>query len=470
MKRLNFQMTDAQRALVHDNSMKILAVAGVVFHEPKAIDLFREHGFKTDGVKVFFTEEQVMHFVKRAPRVFTIRSRNCARQVEIGGTDPALLPGAGAAFLVEQSGRMRPGSYEDHQNICKLVQTSPVLNMGASHTIAVADRPASCAHLDTLLSTMTLCDKPFLATVASHEMVMDMMTLAGFIWGDKASCHPFAATVINPLSPLQYSHEMCTALMSMVSYGQAVVVASALMGGATGPIRIEGMLAQQNAEILAGIVLAQLVRSGAEVVYGATSAVMDMLTGNMATGSPESLQLIGLTARMADFYALPCRAGGGLTDALACDAQAGIESALSLQATFSHKVDFVLHACGILGAFIAMSYEKFLIDEEICLMIRSALQEPEFSADSLDLSSILEVGPGGHFLTHPSTLEHYATKVFMPQLTQRQSPHAWQEKGAPTMALRAADLLGERLAAYVKPDLDPSIEKRMRAFVETRRS
>jgi trimethylamine--corrinoid protein Co-methyltransferase len=463
-------MSDGQKEVIHNHSMKILAATGIVFHDQQAVALFQKHGFKTDDKKVFFSEAQLMDHVQKAPPRFVIRARNAAHNLEIGGEKRALLPGVGAVFIAEPSGTYRSATYEDYENFCKLVQSSPVLTMNGWNMVTVADRPPASVHRDTLLAGITLCDKPFLGAPSNRQTVSDMMTLAGFIWGEEAAREgPFSASVINPLSPLQYSQEMCGALMHLVAQGQAVVPSSALMGGASGPISLEGMLALQNAEILAGIVLAQLVRPGAEVIYGATSAAMDMRSGTMAIGSPESIKLMSLTSQMAGFYRLPCRAGGGLTDALSCDAQAGLESALALQATLSHKIDFILHACGILGSFIAMSYEKFLLDEELTRIILASLEPLSFADPAADLAAILEVGVGGHYLMHSSTLEGHRRSLFLPTLISRQNPHSWQDQGSPTLESRAKGQLAKRLGAYRQPDLEPSLEKKMRAWVERQR-
>lgn len=87
------------------------------------------------------------------------------------------------------------------------------------------------------------------------------------------------------------------------------------MTGASGPVTLAGVLALQNAEILTGIALSQLVREGAPVVYGSTSSAMDMKTGALSIGAPELSKNVNYTAQMARFYKLPSRSGGGLTDA-----------------------------------------------------------------------------------------------------------------------------------------------------------
>ncbi len=71
--------------------------------------------------------------------------------------------------------------------------------------------------------------------------------------------------------------------------------------------------------------------------------------------------------------------------------QAGIESTLALSQTIMSGANFILHACGILGSYIAMSYEKFLADEELCGMLRRILKPLDVSDERIDLPTIKEV-------------------------------------------------------------------------------
>ncbi len=247
-------------------------------------------------------------------------------------------------------------------------------------------------------------------------------------------------------------------------------MASLIMAGGSGPVTLAGVLALQNAEILAGITLAQLVRAGAPVIYGSTSSAMDMKTGALSIGAPELSKNIHMVAQMARFYNLPSRAGGGLTDALAMDAQAGVESALALSTAARIGINFILHSCGILGSYIAMSFEKFLVDEEACGLIRSMQKPLEITDESIDIDVIKQVGIGGQYLTHPKTFKLCRTEFHMPALMARQNPDAWSKAGKKSIDMIAEDRVAQRLATYEKPEIDPAIEKELTQYVENRKN
>ena len=401
-----------------------------------------------------------------------VHARNPEKSIAIGEDDFALLPGYGAPFVMDADGNRRHATMEDYDNFCRLIQTSAHIDMNGWMMVEPSDMPSSTVHLDMNLSNMLLCDKPFMGSPASRQGAVDGMEMAGILWGGKENImdKTISVSLINSLSPLQFSDEMAGALIELARHNQACVVASLIMAGGSGPVTLDGVLALQNAEILAGITLAQLVNPGTPVIYGSTSSAMDMKTGALSIGAPELSKNIHMTAQMARFYNLPSRSGGGLTDALAPDAQAGLESALALSTAVRSGINFILHSAGILGSYIAMSFEKFLIDEETCGMLRSMIKPLALTDESIDLEMIEQVGIGGQYLTHPKTFQLCRTQFFMPSLMSRQNPDAWAKAGKKHIYETAEDKVAQRLANYEKPEIDPETEKLLIQYVEKRKN
>jgi trimethylamine--corrinoid protein Co-methyltransferase len=200
------------------------------------------------------------------------------------------------------------------------------------------------------------------------------------------------------------------------------------------------------------------------VVYGGGGSQLDMQSGSYYNGSPETLAAIQATGAMAEFYNLPSRSGGGLNDAHGLDFQAGAQSALSLMCTLQTNIDFILHSCGILASYMSMSFEKFIVDEELILGIQKMVVPIAVNEDTIDLETIREVGACGEYLTHRRTLE-LCRSAFMPtRVMNRLAFDPWQAQGAPDIYTRAAKVLKERLDAYRQPDLEPGIEKDLKNF------
>lgn len=466
------ELTTQNMEKIHGAAMDLLKNTGVSFNENEALEIFKAHGLRVEGNIVYFEESDIQKALKTAPKRFIVHARNPEKSVAIGEDDFVFLPGYGAPFVMDIQGNQRQATMEDYDNFCKLIQTSPHINMNGWMMVEPADMPHDTVHLDLNLSNMLLCDKPFMGSPISRAGALDGIEMAGILWGGKQNImdKTVSVSLINSLSPLQFSEEMAGALIELARHNQACVVASLIMAGGSGPVTLDGVLALQNAEILAGITLAQLVRPGAPVIYGSTSSAMDMKTGALSIGAPELSKNIHLVAQMARFYNLPSRSGGGLTDALSADAQAGLESALALSTAVRSGINFILHSCGILGAYIAMSFEKFLIDEETCGMVRSMIRPLALTDDSIDIATIKEVGIGGQYLTHPKTFQLCRTEFFMPTLMSRKNPDAWAKAGKKRIDQMAEDRVAQRLAAYEKPDIDPEIEKQLTQYVEKRKN
>ena len=260
-----------------------------------------------------------------------------------------------------------------------------------------------------------------------------------------------------------YSREQTEVILTLAEYGQPVIITNMILAGASGPVHIPSLIALQNAEILAGAVLSQLVRPGAPVVYGSTSAPMDMKTMVSAVGAPETLQITNATVQLARHYGLPSRCGGGLTDAHLADAQAMAEGALMLSTVVRNGVNVVYHACGQLGSYISMSFEKWLMDEEVCQTIRRMLTPLDFS--NIDTDLIDTIGIGGQYLTHPSTFAQFRN-LSQPLLFNRSDRSKWAAAGGMRIDQACAAKLEKRLDAYEKPPIDPEAEKDLNRFVE----
>jgi trimethylamine--corrinoid protein Co-methyltransferase len=476
--KLTQQINDRMQALtqsdmtrIHDASMEILGRVGVAFDHEEALEIFQSSGFKLDGKTVFMTESDVQQALASSPPHFNLSARNPEKSVRVDQDSFVTAPGYGAPYVVTTTGERRKGTLQDYENFCKLIQTSPQIDVNGYLMVEPCDRPSKLAYLDMMVSNILLCDKPFMCSTASKQAVEDSLELAAMVFSgrQKIQDNPVVIGLINSRSPLQYGREMVASLIALARCGQPCIVTSVVMAGLTGPVNLAGALALQNAEIMAGLTLAQLVRAGTPVVYGSASAPIDMKTGALAIGAPELSIILSAAVRMARFYNLPNRCGGGLTDAHIPDAQAALESAFSLLTAVRNGANFILHACGILSSFMAMSYTKFMLDEEALAMIRRMMAPLEVSDDTLSLSSIKAVGIGGQFLTQPKTIERCWDEFFIPGMMKRKNYLKWHDGGSQRIDEIASGAVQRRLSEYQQPELDAAVVSQVSEFVAKRR-
>ncbi len=455
---------------IHNASMEILTEIGLRFNSEETLDIFSRHGFKRDETKVFITEKHVQAALETTPSRFKVRARNPAHDVVIGEESFVLLPTAGAPYVVTYPGERRVATLDDYHVCCRLVQTSDQLDMVGHKMVEPMDLDPQTAHLDMIFASMVLCDKAYLGTAATREATSDSIEMAAVAWGGKENLkrQPVMAAIITASSPLKYAAEESESIIDMARLRQPVVITNLVMAGTSGPISLPGLLALANAEILAGLVLSQLAGPGTPVVYGSISAPADMRTVISAVGAPEAVVLSSASIQLARFYHLPCRTGGMLTNAHVPDAQAAAEGVLMMSTAVRNGANFILQACGQLGSYISMSFEKWLFDEEVCRMLRRVLTAMEITVDTIDIDTIKSVGSEGNYLTHPTTFEH-CRNLYRPLLFTRDDYKDWYDNGAQQVFEVASEMLPERLAGYTKPPIDAGLEQTLREYITRRK-
>ena len=450
---------------IHQASVKLLADVGVEFPDDKAVAVLKKHGFKADGYRVYFSEDQVMSVLKTVPAQFTLHARNPDRNVTVGDGEPVFAPAYGAPFLIDPDVGKRAPVIKDYHNLARLAHVLPNQDLSGHLMVEPGDVPARTAHLHMLHANIVHSDKPFIGSAGGQAGARHTMEMASILFGEEMRERRVTVGLINSLSPLGYSSEMLQALMEYARWRQPIIIAALAMAGSTGPITLAGVLAVQNAELLAGIVLAQLVGPGTPVIYGSTSTNIDMKTGALAIGSPELSLMIAAHAQLARYYGLLSRSGGALTDASSPDAQAGFESMLSLMTTVNSDIDFVLHAGGILSSYLAFSYEKFVLDDEMCGMVRRLRRGIDVTPETLAYDVIAGVGPGGNFLMEPHTVKRCRREFWEPALCDRSGLEAWMAGGRQDAVARARQRWQKLLAEHQDPPLDETTARQLQKFV-----
>ena len=452
---------------IHRTSMGVLSTVGVEFPSQEALDLFRRHGVETDGSRVFITEDQLWQALETAPGRFTLHARNPERDVTIGRGAPSVFaPGYGAPFLIGVEGNKRTPTVEDYRTLVKLAHALPNQDVSGHLLAEPGDVAPETAPLHMLHAHILHSDKPFLGSVDSELAVRHTMEMVRILFGEEAGERPVTMGVVSSLTPLGYSREMAGAILTYAREGQALLIANLAMAGSTAPITLAGLLAMQTAELLAGVVLSQLVRPGTPVICGTTSTNIDMRSGALAIGSPELAQVTVAHTALMRYYGLPSRGSGALTDANYPNAQAGLESMMGMLTVVNSGADFVLHAAGILSSYLAFSCEKFVIDDEICGRVRRLHQPLVVDDETLAFDSIARVGPGGHFLLEDETARRCRTEFWQPAVSDRSNLDQWLRAGQPDVVHQARERWQQLVAAHQDPLLDDMVARQLAAFVK----
>ena len=408
----------SREQMIHDAAMEILREVGIDFHNEKAIGILKENGIRVEGNTAFFTEEQVMHWVRMAPESFTIHARNPKYDIVVGGNHVNPAPTYGCAFIDDWEGNRRYGTLADYIQCIKMVHAEDVYSINGGILIQPQDVEEKTAAVEMFYAALTHSDKAIMLPTGMKEE-MELILEAGCeVFGGKQAMieNPRMIALINTVSPLTLDGRMLDCLMLLAEYGQPAIVCPATMLGATGSISVAGTLASGTAEDLAGIALAQMIRPGTPVVFGIQSTAADMRGGiTFACAAPEGTLMQGFAANMGKFYGMPSRGGGCQTDAPLINCQAGYESMLTFYSAWRHGINMVMEAGGVMDSVNATSFEKMIVDFEIIRQVKAAFTPFEVNEETLNLEEIKEIGHTGSFITAESTMDNfgdlYAPKV-----------------------------------------------------------
>ena len=407
---------------IHRNSMEILATTGVRFHHPDAVKVLTEHGVRVEDNVAFFTEDQIMEWVKKAPATAPVYADDSRYDLVIGSGKSWNAPCAGATKIMEADGHVRQANLSDIVKMIKIFEGNPNYSFNGGTPCQPEEIPAPIAPVLLHYMAMNLTKKSLWTATGTYDQMEAIMQMAMTRYGiseEEMKEKPRVFTMVNTNTPLQFDVNMTETLFTYLKYRQPVAITSAAMGGTTAPVTLAGELSVINAEVIAAIALAQMYAPGAPVLYGSQSTSSDLSTCSIAIGSPEGALCYKYAKKMAEFYGIPCRAGGALSDAKTLNAQAGYESMLTYLACREAGVDVICQSAGIMDGYLAVSYEKMMVDFEVIAFVNKYTSDFVVDEDMLALETIQDVGPAGQYLLEEHTLEFCREELCTPMISVR---------------------------------------------------
>ncbi len=456
---------------LHDASMTILEEIGIDFRDEEALALWREAGAHVTGQRVRISRELAMAKLALAPREFVQHARNPERSVVIGGRNAVFAPTYGSPFVRDFDGTRRYATLDDLVNFIKLTHMTPALHHGGGVICEPVNVAVPVRHLDMVYSLIKYCDKPFMGMTTAPERAEDTIALAKIVFGDDfVDNNTVLVSVVNGNSPLVWDETMLGALKVYARHNQAALVTPFIMAGASSPVSAAGSIAQLNAEAVAGIAFAQLVRPGAPMLYGASGGTASLKTGAPMGGGANSALISHAAGQLARRYGLPLRTSGMMTTSKIADAQAAYESEHSMLHGLLAGANFVLHAAGWLEAGLTAGYGKFILDSDRIASLATFTEGIDLSPEALALDAVREVGPAGHFFGCAHTRKHYLSAFYHSPVADCATFEQWCDEGARDAETRAVELARRMLAGYQPPPLDADIDAALRDFIARRKS
>lgn len=461
-------LTRAQLDRIHGATVQVLEKLGIKVWEKSAFRLFKEAGAETDqkSMMVRISEKLLKETVRKAPSEFLLHGRDPKYKLLMGQKKVHFSIAGQPVFVHDLDGKIRRAVVRDAEEIAKIGDSCESIHHISVGTVP-SDVPDDMHGFHVLLANWKNSRKTADGFNYGARMAEETIEMASLLRGgeEELSKIPTLLGFVNPVSPMQLSKELIEGALVYAKYKQPVLYAPEALAGGTAPVTLAGLLVQQNAEVLTGIMTSQLANPGTPVLYGTVSAAMDMRTGAAALGGPEVGLLNVASAQLARFYNLPCRGTGGNTDSKTVDAQAGIETAQSVLMASMAGMNLVYDAAGSLDGSLVLSKEKIVIDDELCRMVTRTLEGVTVNDETLAVDEILKVGPAATFLGRAFTSKHFRSEHFIPDLMERRSREAWEKDGRKDISARAREKTRRILKEYVPEPMEKDILSDLEGFM-----
>lgn len=446
-----------------NEALEIMEKVGVFVENEEAMELLDGGGAKVDKTKrrVFIPDDLVWRCIRSAPSSIQVFSRDGDWAMNLKGLNVHFNPGSAAVKILDfKTGNARAPVTSDLVSFARL--TDALSHLDAQSTALVpSDVPEAIADRYRLFIALLNSNKPIVTgtfTVEGFGVMKEMLVaIAGS--EEEVRKRPIAIFDACPSPPLKWSNLTAQTLIDCARSGIPAELVSMPLLGATSPMTLAGALVQHTAENLSGLVIHQLAGKGSPIIYGGSPAVFDMRHGTTAMGAIETAMLICSYAQIARFFGLPTHGYLGLSDSKLVDAQAGLESGIGTLLAALAGIN-VVSGAGMLEFESCQSFEKLVIDDEICGMAKRLIAGVEQRSEKLAEDLFGEIYDGDHFLTSPVTLKFMRQEIAFPSnVIDRRVREEWRSGGGKDAIQRAKERADELLSKH-KPKPLPEDVKR----------
>ena len=454
---------------IHGASMEILEEVGIQVNYKAAREVYGDAGAEideqTNAVKI--PEKLVRWAVDQAPGEFSLYGNDLEFHLDIGGEqENPVFAGLGTPTRIIDidSGEVRETTYQDVLDHIILINACENIH-NSQMDIWPNDILMTTIHTEAIWGWAQNSRKSFGMGCYGYLPTWDMMRMMAIAVGGKAELqkHPRFLAICSVVSPLQMDQAQAEGLLICAEYGQPLAISPEGIAGATAPVTLAGLLAQENAAILAHITLSQIFRPGTPVFYGTVSTVSNMQHGTVALGAPETGLITAGSAQMARYYGVPIRSVGGTTESKRPDFQAGFERMGTLLPAVLSGVNLITCA-GTLDGTMIEDHAMMILDDEICGAALRTARGIEVTDESLALDVIKKVGFSGNYLTEDHTYNLFRKELFIPKLYSREPYDAWEEGGQKLAIDHAKERAHEILENHQPRELDPEMMKELDQF------
>ena len=449
---------------IHYSSIELLDTIGVRVESEEALNILKNNGANVDLKTRFakFPENLINSQLKYVPDNFKLYGRDGTYQFEVN-TKSTQFATVGTPVLIydpSSKNNIRKTVLEDTINQIRVVDS--LKNIVCSHVdVWPNDVPYLETHYHTIRAWAEHSIKPYGLGCYGRLASKDMMELTSIVVGgeDELKREPRLIGFFNPTSPITLTKIMLNGLFVFADWNQPIIIAPAASAGSTAPVTLAGLLTQTNMEVLASIVLTQLIKRGTPVFYSTMNSPMDPSTGNVAWGSVETGLITTGAAQLARFYNIPSRGPGAVTESKCFDIQNGFERFMTLFFAANAGINYITCA-GTYESSLAEALELLVIDDELIDILKRGMEGIRVNDETLAKNEIKRVAlEGKNYLMLKHTAKNTRKEIFVPKLVDRERRGPWRRNGSKDIVMRARERVDEILSTQKGPGISLDEDK-----------
>lgn len=452
-----------------DEARHVLATVGMEIRGPHLKQRLVEQGLPLDaaGERVLFPADVIDRALDTAPSSFTLYTRDGKPHATLGGNRVHFTPGSsGLRIHDHRSGELRPPLTSDFVEYIRLVDGLPHIAYPAT-AFSTDDIEAQISDAWRLYLCLIHSNKPVVSGAFTEHGVPRMAEMMALFRRDRADliARPMAIFTITATGNFRYSEDSCQNLRDCAEWGIPMEIVPVTLMGLIAPVTLVGAAVFHTVDVLAGIVMAQLVRPGTPALFGGAPAAFHMREATSPMLAIEALQLDTIYTAIGKHLGLPTQSYMALSDSKFLDAQAGAETFGSALLAALAGVNSV-SGPGMLDYVMTFSLPKLVFDNELCGQALRFIQPVEPLDDLPTLDLVRAQLAEQHMLTAEHTLTHWPQQLYLPgPVYDRANRESWERAGSKELWQRTVAEVEERLAAYEPIATDPAIERELRRLI-----
>ena len=467
-------LTDEYKNKVFLEAKNILHTQGVVIENPEAQRLLKEEGVENTGFKYHIPDDLIEKLRNYAPSEIKLFDREEKEIIHLSRDNIHFDPGSAAIFVQDlNDGNIREALSQDFVMFSKIVDHLPYLE-AQSTSIVYSDVPPNAQDWHRLYLALINCSKPVVTgtfRIESFAIMRELLEVTRTS-DKKLAEKPLAIFDACPSPPLMWSNLTTQSLIDAARSGIPSEFVSMPLAGSTAPISLIGCITQHTAECLAGLVISQLAKRNAPIIWGGSPAVFDMKHGTTPMGAIETMMINIGDAQMGKFLNLPTHAYMALSDSKVPDAQAGLEGGMGAILAGLAGINMI-SGPGMMDFESTQSFEKVVIDNEVAGMVKRLIEGIYDHGEPFAQDILKDYDADVSLLSHPMTLKLFRKELYFPfnvdglQVISRETRDQWKSDGETSARNRAKEIAKKLSQRPSRHPVDDNLRKELEKITKS---